>query len=261
MKKKSSGKECTMSRTFVLIHGTWHGGWAWDEVIGHLSSHGHRAYAPTLAGHGPGATRTGITHEDCVKSVVTFVREHRLDDIILVGHSFGGTIVQRAAEEIGNRITRTVFLDALVLNRNESVFEILPTAFLDSLQASHNGGQNATSAADLSEFAVPPWETWRDNFMQDAVEEHAWLTWEQLAPEPAQVNLDKLDLSRFYSLNTIPRSYVYCRHDRAMPPGYFHPGMSSRLGEFKLVEMDGSHEVMFSRPAELADKLIDAATD
>jgi len=46
-----------------------------------------------------------------------------------------------------------------------------------------------------------------------------------------------------------------------MPPGYFHPGMSSRLGAFKLLEMDGSHEVMFTRPAELAAKIIEACWD
>jgi len=44
-----------------------------------------------------------------------------------------------------------------------------------------------------------------------------------------------------------------------MPPGFFHPGMSSQLGTCKLVEMDGSHEVMFTRPAEVADKLIQAS--
>jgi pimeloyl-ACP methyl ester carboxylesterase len=250
-----------MSKTFVLIHGTWHGGWAWKEVIDCLSEKGHRAYAPTLAGHGPGETRSGVTHDDCVNSVVSFIQQGGLDNVILVGHSFGGTVVQRAAEEIGDRITRTVFLDALVLNRNESVFEILPAVFLDSLQPRHNGGQSATSSADSSEFAIPPWETWRDNFMQDAVEEHAWLMWEQLTPEPAQVNLDKLDLSRFHSLNIIPKSFIYCRHDRAMPSGYFHPGMSSRLGACKVVEMEGSHEVMFTRPAELAEKLIEASSD
>jgi len=249
-------------RTFVLIHGTWHGGWAWKEVIGHLSAKGHCAYAPTLAGHGPDETRSGVTHDDCVNSVVSCIRQGGLDNVILVGHSFGGTVVQRAAEEIGDRIARTVFLDALVLNRNESVVEILPTVFLNSLQPRNNGGQSATNSTNSSEFAVPPWETWRDNFMQDAIQEHAWLMWEQLAPEPAQVNLDKLDLSRFYTLNNIvPKSYIYCRQDRAMPPGYFHPGMSSRLGGCEVVEMDGSHEVMFTRPAELAEKLIEASSD
>jgi hypothetical protein len=80
--------------------------------------------------------------------------------------------------------------------------------------------------------------------------------WEQLEPEPAQVNLDKLDLSGFHLLKIIPKSYVYCRQDRAMPSGDFHPGMSSRLGACKVVEMDGSHEVIFTRPADLADRSI-----
>jgi len=84
--------------------------------------------------------------------------------------------------------------------------------------------------------------------------------WEQLSPEPNQVNLDKLDLKLYYSL-AIPKSFIYCRQDKAMGSGYFHPGMSSRLGTFKLLEMDGSHEVMFTRPRELADKLIEASSD
>ena len=72
--------------------------------------------------------------------------------------------------------------------------------------------------------------------------------------------MDKLDLRGFYSL-AIPRSFIYCRQDKALPPGYFHARMSSRLGDFKFVEMDGSHEVMFTRPAELATRLVEAGTE
>ena len=72
--------------------------------------------------------------------------------------------------------------------------------------------------------------------------------------------MDKLDLRGFYSL-AIPRSFIYCRQDKALPPGYFHARMSSRLGAFKFLEMDGSHEVMFTRPAELADQIIEASSD
>jgi hypothetical protein len=46
-----------------------------------------------------------------------------------------------------------------------------------------------------------------------------------------------------------------------MPVGSFHPQMSSRLGEFRLVEMDGGHEVMFTRPSELAEKITAATVD
>jgi hypothetical protein len=176
--------------TFVLIHGSWHGGWAWEGVIRRLSEQGYSAHAPMLAGHGPGTMRLGITHQDCVASVVTCIERRRLKDVILVGHSFGGSVVQKVAEILPNRTARMVFLDALVLEDNECVLDILP-----------------------AEFA------------------------------------------------TLPKSFIYCRQDKALPPGYFHPRMSSRLGRFKLLEIDGSHEVMLTRSRELADKLIEASSD
>jgi pimeloyl-ACP methyl ester carboxylesterase len=247
-----------MGETFVLIHGTWHGGWAWDAVIRELSAKGHRVHAPTLAGHGPGVARHGITHEDCVASIVAYIDQRWLQDIVLVGHSFGGTVVQRVTERLPKRIARTVFLDALILEHNERVFDVLPKVFLDTLTP--EDGNDAVAAGPDGAMQIPPWATWRDNFIQDAPEPIARATWERLSPEPGQVNLDRLDLKHFYSLN-VPRSFIYCRHDKAMPPGYFHPRMSSRLGAFKLLEMDGSHEVMFTRPADLAEKIIEASSD
>jgi pimeloyl-ACP methyl ester carboxylesterase len=86
---------CARHKTFVLIHGSWHGGWAWQAVIRHLEERGHHAYAPTLAGHGPEAERVGITHRDCVDSIVSSIRQHDLHDVILVGHSFGGSVISR----------------------------------------------------------------------------------------------------------------------------------------------------------------------
>jgi pimeloyl-ACP methyl ester carboxylesterase len=250
-----------MGKTFVLIHGTWHGGWAWQKVVHCLSSKGHCAHAPTLAGHGPGAARLGVTHQDCVASVVNYIRERGLSDIFLVGHSFGGTVAQKVAEQDVGRMARVIFLNALILKDKQCVFDVLPEVFLEALKPKRDGHPAETSSDETIEVLTPaPWETWRDNFIQDAPESLARSTWEQLSAEPNQVNLDSLDLKQFYSI-AIPKSFIFCRQDRAMPPGYFHPGMSSRLGPHKLVEMDGSHEVMFTRPADLADKLIEASED
>src|SRR5690242_5548647 len=122
-----------MSKTFVLIHGSWQGGWAWNAVIHELSERGHCAHAPTLAGHGPGANRLGITHQDCVFSVVDYIKRHGLEDVVLVGHSFGGTVVQKVAEQLPDRIARTVFLDTLILEDNQCVCDILPAEFVAML--------------------------------------------------------------------------------------------------------------------------------
>src|SRR6516164_34160 len=93
-----------MNKTFVMIHGSWHGGWAWQGVERHLSAKGHRPQAPTLPGHGPGAMRLGVAHQDCVHSVVSYIQEQRLENVILVGHSFGGSVIQKVAEEIPSLI-------------------------------------------------------------------------------------------------------------------------------------------------------------
>ena len=241
-----------MNKTFVMIHDSWHGGWAWQGVVRQLSKKGHRAEAPTLPGHGPGAMRAGISHQDCVRSVVSYIQEQMLGNVILVGHSFGGSVIQKVAEEIPTLIERTVFLDALIVEDGHCVFDELPAEYV--------GLFNDLAQKSSDNTMLIPWEVWRDNFIQDAPEPGARSLWEQLSPEPNQVNLDRLDLKRFYSL-AIPRSFIYCRQDKALPPGCFHPRMSSRLGEFKLVEMDGSHEVMFTRAEELADKIIEASFD
>jgi len=217
-----------------------------------LAEKGHRAHAPTLPGHGPGARRLGITHRACVDAVVAYMQQHGLEDVILVGHSFGGSVIQKVAEQLPNRIGRTVFLDALVLKDNQCVCDTLPAEYVVLF--------NTLAGARADNTMLIPWDIWRDHFIQDASEAMARSIWEQLSPEPHQVNLDKLDLKRFYAL-AIPKSFIYCRQDKALPPGSFHPGMSSRLGACKLLEMDGSHEVLLTRPAALAGKLIEASSD
>ena len=158
-----------MDKTFVLVHGTWHGGWAWKDVIRYLFGKGHRAYAPTLAGHGPGATRVGITHRDCVASVVTYIEEHQLEGVVAVGTVFGGTVVQKVVEELSGRIARTVFLDALILKDIQCVFDLLPDVFPESLKPKNgNHPAAATSGETTDTLATAPWETWHHNFMQDS---------------------------------------------------------------------------------------------
>ena len=241
-----------MRDTFVLIHGSWHGGWAWERVAAELAREGRSVHAPTLAGHGPGAARAGITHQDCVAGVVAVLQREGLHDVTLVGHSFGGTVVQRVAVEHPELVRRMIFLDALILENGQCVADTLPEEYVALFE------QLSRASADGS--MLIPWEIWRESFIQDAPEPLARQLWSRLSPEPNQVNLDRLPLRRFQALD-VPRSFIFCRQDRALPHRSFHPIFSSRLGTFKLVEMDGGHEVMFTRPAELAAKILEASTD
>ena len=49
----------TQAATFVLVHGTWHGGWVWQDVANRLRAMGHRVYTPTCTGCGERLHLTG----------------------------------------------------------------------------------------------------------------------------------------------------------------------------------------------------------
>ena len=92
---------------FVLIHGSWRTGAHWAPVVGHLHQAGHQAFAPTVLGHGEGVEKR-VNHAQQVDDLVNQLVQRNLRDIVLVGHSYAGTLTARLAEEIPDRIRRLV---------------------------------------------------------------------------------------------------------------------------------------------------------
>ena len=107
-----------------------------------------------------------------------------------------------------------------------------------------------------------PYPIWRDAFINDADAGLARSAYDSLSSEPYQPFVDKLALDRFYE-TTIPKSYLNATEDHALPQGEWgwHPRMSNRLGLFRLVQMPGSHEVLFTNPAGVAEKIVEAGRD
>jgi pimeloyl-ACP methyl ester carboxylesterase len=237
---------------FVLVHGSWHDGSAWKAVIKHLEAKGHQAFAPTVAGHGKGVNKN-VNHAQCTQSIVDYIVDKDLTDIVLLGHSFGGTVIAKVAEAISDRIRRLIFFAAPVLNDGESFRDILPPDFQalpDKLARESDDNTLMLS-----------FEIWREAFLNDADLDLAKSSYAQLSPEPYQPLIDKLGLQQFYSL-PIPKSYLYCMEDTSRPQGEWGDlRMSNRLGLFRFVQMPGSHEVMFSNPVGLVEKIIVAGRD
>ena len=238
---------------FVLVHGSWHDGSLWKPVADELLAAGHQVTTPTIAGHGQGVDKN-VSHDDCVQSIVDHIVDGDLSDIVLVGHSFGGTVIARVAGEIPERIRRLVFWNAFVLQDGNCLNDEVPPLYQQTFDALAKASEDNT--------VMLPYPIWREAFINDADEELAKSSYAQLSPEPYRGFTDKLDLGAFYKTE-IPRSYLNCTEDMAMPHGDFawHPRFSSRLGLFRLVQMPGSHEVMFTNPAGLAEKIIEAGRD
>lgn len=238
---------------FVLIHGSWHDGSAWTPVIKHLERNGHTAFGPTVAGHGKGVNKQ-VTHAQSTQSVVDFIVSNHLTDIVLVGHSYGGTIISKVAEIMPERIRRLVFWNAFVLNHGESMHDTVPPQYRALFQ------QLAQASPDNT--VTLPFPIWREAFINDGDLALAQSSYEQLSSEPYQQIIEPLDLQTFYTLQT-PKSYLNGMDDMALPQGEWgwHPRLSSRLGLFRLVQMPGSHELIFSNPRGLAEKIIEAGRD
>lgn len=237
----------------VLVHGSWHTGAEWAPVATALRAAGHEVHTPTVAGHGHGVDKR-VSHAQCTQSIVDYLQQHALTDVVLLGHSYGGTIICKVVEAVPERIARLVFWNAFVPRDGESLLDNVPPHYrslFESLSESSPDGS-----------VTMPFPIWREAFVNDADLDEALRTYALLSSEPFQPMADKLDLKKFYSLQT-PRSYINATEDIALPPGEWgwHPRMSSRLGLYRLVQLPGSHEVMFTAPERLARAIVEAGRD
>src|SRR6267378_3772682 len=92
--------------TYVLIHGAYQGGWIWKSVATRLRAAGHLVFAPTLDGCAERRqfVRAGITVGTHGREIAQLLFYEDLSDVVLVGTSAGGMVVQKAAELGGERV-------------------------------------------------------------------------------------------------------------------------------------------------------------
>lgn len=98
----------------VLVPGFWLGGWAWDEVCPRLEAAGLTPHPVTLPGLDPNDDPAGIgqiTRDDHIAAVRSLI-DGLEGNIVLVGHSGGGPVIQEVADRDPQRISRMIFVDA-----------------------------------------------------------------------------------------------------------------------------------------------------
>lgn len=241
-----------MTSTYVLVHGNWHNGSAWDAVSRHLENQRIVTYAPTVLGHGEGSRRN-VGHEEAAQPVVDFIVNRDVTDCVLVGHSGGGTTISKVVEAISHRVSRLVYLSGFVPRDGESQVDFT---------ADHYGTFLEDLAADSDDQSMTlPFDLWRNTFINDADEKLARSTYEQLSPEPYRLITEPVRLKTFYTLDT-PKSYILPDQDITLPRDSehgWHPKATRRLGEHRFLQVEGSHEVMFTNLEALAAALVAAS--
>ncbi|MFJ1706463.1 alpha/beta fold hydrolase [Kitasatospora sp. NPDC088346] len=224
--------------TFVLVHGAWHGPWAWDRVVPALHAAGARTLVPDLGAAGErGPNDHGLhDHADVVVAAIDAVPEE--DELVLVGHSYAGLVVREAADARPGAVDHLVLLDGWAGADGASMFGLAPGAFVAAVRAA------AGTSGDGRLIPAPPPAAFGIVDPDDA----AWLE-ARLLPQPLRTFAEPTRLSG--AVDRIPGTAVHCR-----PPTYPFERFGAALG-YRTLPLDGPHDVMLTDPERVARLLLD----
>jgi len=239
----------TTRAPIVLVHGAWGGAWIWRRVLAPLRAAGHEVHAVTLTGDGERAhlLRADISLDDHVRDVLGLIDAEELQDIVLVGHSYGGMVVTGAADVLlargPGRLRHLVYVDAMVPLPGEGWGDGHPPEIVQARLAAAQAHGNALPPPDPAGFGL-------------AGHDRDWLLRRQV-PHPFAMYRVPLhfDGARWAA---VPRTFVDCTR-----PAYpTIDAMRQRVREqpgWRVREIATGHCPMVSEPAALVAHLLEAA--
>jgi len=242
-----------MADTYVLVHGAWHSGELLEPTAKHLRSRGHTVHCPTLAGNRPQDDRATVGLAEAAKSLLDFLEREKLENVRLVGHSYGGMVISQVADWVPRLIRRLVYVNGFVPLDGQCLNDMVPgpmKALFDGIAAANNGA------------VMLPFPIWREVFINDADLSLAESSYARLNPQPYRTFTEPVTLRTELAAMPMGKSYVNFQQDAAMPHSMpWHPRLSERLGLFRLCEAPGSHEALFTHAEVAAKKIEEAGRD
>lgn len=114
---------------YVLVHGAWGGGWAYDRLARELTERGHRVAVAQLTGLGTRAAELNpaITLTTHIDDVTAQIADAGFDRFVLCGHSWGGMVITGVAARLGSRIDAICYIDAFLPADGQSLWDITGT--------------------------------------------------------------------------------------------------------------------------------------
>ena len=237
--------------TFVLVHGTWHGGWVWRDVRNILQQRGHRVFTPTCTGCGERAHLSSpeVGLDTHIADICNVIQWEELEEVILVGHSFAGLTITGVADLLKKRIGRIVFFDALVprpgrmagVTRDPDTGEF-PDWWQERQKKFLDGHRMVLWEDYPVDMLVPPGAT-----------EHVERLKRLITTHPAKQWTDELGL-RNGGWEGLPRAYIHCIGQQYQMSSELMVGPARDLG-WDFIELDIPRNGMMTHPALVADTL------
>lgn len=226
---------------FVLVHGAWHGGWCWKKLSPILRAAGHEVYTPTLTGLGE---RVHLLAPDIdlathINDVVNLLEYEDLQNVVLVGHSYGGMVISGVANQAGPRIGHVAYLDAFLPEDGKALRDYAPGDVLDEMANTQGGGWRLPSYMGAKDFGIT-----------DAADA-AWVD-ARLGDQPYKTFTQRLDLAGTTN-SAIGRSYILTTTE----PFTSHAERARQQGFDSFELFSAGHDSMVTQPNELAEILRD----
>lgn len=237
---------------FVLVHGSWHGPWCWDQLTPLLREQGHQVSAVDLQG---GQRPEQLNLAAYVRRV-TDALDAQSGPVMLVGHSSGGIHASQAAEERPEKVRMLVFVSGFVLANGESGRDAfkpgsdpgtrLPPLFRPDFRPGSKVPLQIR--LDVSNPGAV-----KDALYNDCSDADARAAIARLVPEPAAPGGQPLRLSaeRF---GRVDKAYVFCSKDHAVSP-VKQREFAAKWPMRRQATLDSSHSPFLSMPARLAQLL------
>lgn len=222
--------------TFVLVHGAWHGPWAWTPVLAGLETRGHAVTTVDLPSSGDDPRALGDLTADVV--AVERVLDSIDGEAILVGHSYGGIPVTQAAAD-RHDVAHLVYVCASMLDVGQSLWGGLggePLPWFDMIA-------DGAAIRPLNPVEV---------FYADVEPATAGKAVARLRPQSTSSFRGEVTAAGWHH---IPSTYVIAEQDQAVPPPE-QEQMSSHAS--RVFRLPTSHSPFLSRPDDVVDLLASA---
>jgi pimeloyl-ACP methyl ester carboxylesterase len=248
-------KQDPSNGVYVLVHGSWQAGFMLENTADYIREQGYAVYTPTLTGNRPGDDRAIVTLADANNSLVKFIVDLDLTNVILVGHSSGGMNITGAYDIIPDRIKKLVYANGFVPLNGESLVDMCPDSYKILFKA---------LAEQNNDAVFIPFPIWREAIINGADITTVNYSYSVLNPQPYKTQIDKLFFKNFNQIAelNIPKSFINGLQDTALPQSLgWAPRLSERLGLFRLIIHTEDHEVLFEKPKLFGQKIIEAGRD